>query len=245
LSASTALQPTSQHLAIRQRDRLFFSAMSVLLLVTVLIGFWPSYFSHGIVHAPLKSPIIHLHDAVFSTWIVLLLVQEGLVVTGNIKLHRALGLAGFGLAILMVVVGTLTATAQLGHSLDLQRPLAIPDYMLPMGDLFLFGPLVFFAWRLRRKPATHKRLILIATIALMGEPLSRFPIALLNNTVFGQSFVMLGFILLIVAYDLFSLRRVQSATVWGLAYSVFVHVVRFPIAFTPAWAMFAHHMIGR
>ena len=245
MSASTTLPQTSQHLTARKLDRLFFSGMSVLMLVTVLIGFWPSYFSHGMVDAPLKSPIIHLHGALFSSWIILLLVQVGLVVKGNIQLHRTLGLAGFVLAILMFLVGTLTATAQLGHNLDLQRPLAIPGYMLPMGDLFLFAPLAFFAYRLRRHPATHKRLIIIATIALMGAPLSRFPIAFLNSTVFGQSFVMLGFILLIVAYDLFSLRRVQSATIWGLAYSVFIHAARFPIAFTAAWAMFAHHMVGR
>ena len=245
MSTSIALPHVSYPLTTRKLDRPFFCGMSVLMLTTVVIGFWSSYFSHGIVDAPLRSPLVHVHGAIFSLWIVLLLVQVGLVAAGNIKLHRTLGLAGFGLAVLIVIVGTLTATAQLQHNLDAHRKPAIPGYMLPMGDLILFAPLVFVAYRLRRKPAAHKRLILIATIALMGAPLSRFPITFLNHTVFGQSAVMLGFLLLIVTYDLFSLRRVERATIWGVAYGVFVHLIRFPVAFTPAWAWFAYRMAGR
>lgn len=183
-----------------------------------------------------------MHGAIFSLWIVLLLVQVGLVAAQNIKLHRTLGLAGFGLAVLMVIVGALTATAVLRRNLDLHRKLAIPGYMLPMGDLILFAPLVFFAYRLRRQPAAHKRLILISTIALMGAALSRFPIAFLHQTFYGQSIVMLGFLLLIVAYDLYSFGRVQRATTWGVGHSVFVPLVRFPVAFSSAWAWFAHHL---
>src|SRR5579859_2738988 len=168
MSASIALPHTLQHLKARKLDRVFFCGMSLVMLATVVIGFWPSYFSHGMVEAPLRSSLVHMHGAVFSLWIVLLLVQVGLVVAGNIKLHRTLGLAGFGLAVLMVIVGTLVATAQLRRNLAAHKTLAVPGYMLPMGDLILFAPLVFFAYRLRRQPTAHKRLILIATIALMG-----------------------------------------------------------------------------
>ncbi len=69
----------------------------------------------------------------------------------------------------------------LRRNLDQHNELAIPFYIIPIGDLALFSPLVFFAYRLRRQPAAHKRLIMIATIACMGAPLFRFPIDFLNE----------------------------------------------------------------
>jgi hypothetical protein len=242
MSASTAAQLASHSQSARKLDRLFFCGMSVLMLTTVLIGFWPSYFSRGMVDAPLPSPLVHVHGVIFSLWIVLLLVQVGLVAAGNIKLHRTLGIAGFGLAVLMVIVGALTATAMLRRNLDQHNELAISFYIIPIGDLALFAPLVFFAYRLRRQPAAHKRLIMIATIACMGAPLFRFPIDFLNEAFYGPSTVQLGFMLLIVAYDLYTLRRVHRATTWGVGYSVFIHLIRIPVASSSAWAWFAHHV---
>jgi hypothetical protein len=41
--------------------------------------------------------IIHLHGAVFSCWILLLVAQTSLVSAGRIDIHRRLGVAGFSL----------------------------------------------------------------------------------------------------------------------------------------------------
>jgi hypothetical protein len=76
----------------------------------------------------------------------------------------------------------------------------------------------------------------------MGAPLFRFPIDFLNEAFYGPSIVQLGFMLLIVAYDLYSLRRVHRATTWGVGYSVFIHLIRIPVASSSAWAWFAHHV---
>jgi len=112
-----------------------------------------------------------------------------------------------------------------------------------MGDLAVFAPLIFLAYWKRRDRDTHKRLAVIATIALMGAPLSRFPIHPLKSEVVVQSIVMLGFLPRIVAYDRFSLRRVHRATLWASVYFMFVHVARFPIALTPMLQWFADHMV--
>lgn len=229
----------------RGLERVFFSGMALLLLTTVLIGFWPSYFGVGMVKAPLPSVLVHFHGAVFTLWMVLFVVQVGLISARKVKVHRTLGLAGFGLAVLMVVLGVLTATAGLRRGLDAH---AKGDrrlfYMLPMGDLMLFAPVIFFAYWMRSKPDVHKRLALIATIALMGAPLSRFPFAVMQTNVLAQSYVMFGFLLLIVGYDLFSLHRVHRATLWASAYFIFIHLVRFPVASTAAWHSFASWMAG-
>ena len=77
-------------------EHLFFSGMAVLILGTVALGFAHTYYLAGLFRAPLPSWIIHVHGAVFSSWIVLLIVQTSLVSVNRVKLHRRLGMVGFG-----------------------------------------------------------------------------------------------------------------------------------------------------
>src|SRR5260370_5568926 len=104
---------------IRQNNRRFenlcFSGMAVLTLATVFVGFARSYYLAGVFKAPLPSVVIHIHGAVFSSWVLLLLAQTSLVAAGRVDLHRRLGLLGFGLACLLVIVGLLAATDSLAR----------------------------------------------------------------------------------------------------------------------------------
>src|ERR1039457_7526810 len=88
----------------RKYDHVFFSGMAVLLLGSVFLGFARTYYLAGMFNAPLPSAIIHIHGAIFSSWILFLLAQTPLVAAGRTDLHRRIGIAGFLLACLMVVV---------------------------------------------------------------------------------------------------------------------------------------------
>ncbi|HLV93989.1 MAG TPA: hypothetical protein VKS44_02260 [Candidatus Acidoferrales bacterium] len=96
-------------------DDFFFSGMALLLLATVFVGFARTYSLAGVFRAPLPAAIIHVHGAAFSCWILLLIAQTSLVVAGRVDIHRKLGLAGFGLACLMLVLGLLAATNSLSR----------------------------------------------------------------------------------------------------------------------------------
>lgn len=61
----------------------FFTATSLPMPVIGLVGFAPSCFSQGAVFAHLPSLLVYLHGAVFSTWIVLFVIQSRLVSTGH------------------------------------------------------------------------------------------------------------------------------------------------------------------
>jgi hypothetical protein len=63
-------QPTYRHVN-RTVERVFYSGMAVLLCVCVYIGFSPTYFQAGMIRAPLPSPILHVHGAVFTLWMLL------------------------------------------------------------------------------------------------------------------------------------------------------------------------------
>ena len=155
-------------------DHLFFPAMALLVLATVFAGFAPTYYLAGVFHAPLPSTIIHVHGAVFSCWVLLLIAQTSLVSAGRVDLHRRLGIAGFLLAWLMVVVGVWAATDALVRNFPPGRD-AKAFFIVPITDMVVFPTLIFFAFRARFNPTTHKRIILVATVALMTAPIARLP----------------------------------------------------------------------
>ena len=127
----------------RRFEHLFFSGMAVLILGTVFLGFAKTYFLVGIVRAPLPSWVIHLHGAAFSSWIMLLIIQTSLVSAGRVDVHRRLGIAAFGLAYLMVILGSMAATDLLRREETVAGIDSKTFYAGTLMDMMIFGTLVF------------------------------------------------------------------------------------------------------
>lgn len=72
----------------RRFDHYFFSGTAWLMLASVFLGFGPTYYWAGVFNAPLPSRIIHIHGAVFTCWILLLIVQNSLASAGRVDIHR-------------------------------------------------------------------------------------------------------------------------------------------------------------
>jgi hypothetical protein len=244
----TAVQSPTVRVVRRPKpiwDRVFFSSMTLLILACILNGFARTYFLAGMVTAPLPNRLIHVHGAAFTLWIVLLIVQNSLISTGNVRIHRKLGLAGFGLAVAMVVLGTFAAADALRRG---SGPLGLDAktfFVIPISDMVLFTIYVFCAYRAKSRPEAHKRLILIATIALVDAAVGRWPIAIFQQHPPLQDIVPFAFLLMIIAYDIFTLRRVSRTTIWASALLVIVHLGRVPFGFTPVWHSFATWVIGK
>ena len=81
---------------IKQPSRpTFFLWMTVLMAFFIFGGFGLTYWQPMVsgALAPLP-PIVHLHGLVYSSWIIVLVVQALLVNVNNVKLHRSLGTFG-------------------------------------------------------------------------------------------------------------------------------------------------------
>jgi len=240
--ATTAL-PRSNTQGIRgaQYDNFFFSGMALLILITVVVGFARTYFLAGVFRAPLPNLLIHLHGAVFSSWILLLITQTALVSAGRVDIHRRLGLVGFGLACLMLIFGTLAASNSLARGFAPGGSGFDPRtfYVIPISDMVMFAVLIFFAYRERIHPSVHKRLILIATIALLDAPTGRPPFSVITGRPFFDCTFIYIFLLLMVGYDLWSTHKVQKATIWAGLFVFLADQIRVPIGMTHAWLGFA------
>ena len=223
----------------RRYDHWFFSIIALLMLATVFLGFAHTYYLAGVFHAPLPSLMIHLHGAAFSCWILLLVTQTSLVAAHRVDIHRRLGIVGFLLACAMVVLGVLAATDSLVRNAGPAGRDPKFFYIIPLTDMVIFAALIFFAFRARANSSTHKRLILIATIALLIAAIARWPIVFVNRNPIRAALLSYIFLLALVVYDLWSMRKVHPATLWAGAFLVIVQQIRIPIGQSAAWHAFA------
>src|SRR5271165_773838 len=89
-------------------DDVFFPAMALLIFVIVVTGFGRTYFLPGMMFAKLPNGLVHVHGAVFVSWIFLLVAQTLLVATHNVKWHMKLGVLSLILIPAMSILGVLT-----------------------------------------------------------------------------------------------------------------------------------------
>lgn len=221
--------------------------MAVAVVITVFAGFARTYFLRPYFEPVPLIPLLHLHGLVFTSWVALFLTQTALVAAKRTSIHRRLGVAGMVLAVLMVVVGTLTALvrargAEVPPGVGVS-PLAF--LTIPLGDMLVFAILVGAGFYFRRQAAAHKRLMLLAMISILPAAVARLPFAFIQEVgplaFFGLSDL---FIVPCLLYDLFTRGRPHRATVLGGLLIVISHPLRLLVGGTQAWITFADWLTG-
>ena len=224
----------------RNAERIFFSGMAILLCVVVFIGFSATYFRAGMFRAPLPSPILHVHGAVFTLWMFLFVVQTALISARRIVWHRSLGTIAFCLPPIMIILGVIAAIDALGRKVSIGELDPAVSLAIPLIGISAFTIVIFAAWGARRKPDAHKRLILLATIGLAEAAFGRFPWSRMGFPTAAGAVTGLGILILFVlAYDLLSLRRIHPSTAWAAPLMFASGALAVPIGMTPVWHSFA------
>jgi hypothetical protein len=227
-------------ITVRRRERLFYVGMAVLITITVFAGFSRTYFLKSYFGSPDLSLLLHIHGLVFTSWILLFLVQTTLVASRRTDIHRRLGVFGGVLAALVVILGTTTAILRVkGGSHPIPGVPGLSFLAIPLFDMLVFAILVGAALYYRHRADVHKRLMTLATIALLSAPIARLHFTFLPPgppTFFGLTDL---FIVACIIYDLATRRRVHPATLWGGLLIVASQPLRLMISGTPAWLAFA------
>lgn len=195
----------------RPRDW-FHVGMSGVLLLLVVIGFSPTFFLRPAFTDRSLPLYLYLHGSVLTLWFSLGVVQSVLVAAHRTSVHRRLG-----------VVGGLTAAAlvPLSGFVALQ---AIPRYtaagvnpaeiqFIVIGDLIsliVFAGLVTAALVWRHHRDWHRRLMVVASIMIVGPAIARLERVGLAVPV---PTVLLGLLMALGVYDVIQLRGIHRATV--------------------------------
>jgi hypothetical protein len=154
----------------------FHLGLAALMTAIVLLGFWPFYAGLFTGGAPVH-PVIYAHAAVFTGWLVLLNAQAWLVLRRRVGTHRKLGRIGIaygGALLLLGVVTTFAAPALNVRSGTMTLDEAAGFLILPIGDMLLFGGFFIAGIRARRQREAHRRLMILAAIALIFPAAARF-----------------------------------------------------------------------
>jgi hypothetical protein len=217
-------------------DRLFFPLMALTASAVVAAGFAPTYYLGHWFAAPALAPMVHVHAAAFTAWLLLLLVQSLLVRLGRLRWHRALGTVAVPVVVVMVVTG---------YAVVFGKPRPTPSarafIFTPILSLLLFPLLVAAAIHFRRVPATHKRLMLLATAAIATAGVSRLMVTLGLDATHGRAYLVTYAVLLLplVVFDLLRLGALHRATAWGSALLLLRHVLHQLVANTDQWQRIA------
>ncbi len=237
---------TRDRAAAPQAERRFYGGMILAIALTLVAGFGRSYLLRPLLGPPANppaahhlTPLIHLHAALSAAWIAVLLTQARLVAGRRIDRHRKLGWLGGALALAMLPVGVITALHGVVRGVSVAGIEPRRFLALPLFAILVFFVLVAFAFAKRRSPQAHKRLMLLATLALLPPALARLMILELGlgspAVVFA---VVVAYVAALVVWDLRTLGRLHPATLWGGLFLVLSGPFRLLLSRTDAWLAF-------
>ena len=223
--------------------RHFYVVMASVIIVMAFAGFAPSFYLRPAFHPHDKlSLLLHVHGAVFSTWIIVFLVQTVLISRGARTLHRRLG--WFAAAIAVAMVGLVAAATV--EEMRRVPPFPPPPVALALNtfDTVVFAILVGSAIYLRKKTEWHKRLVLSATLVLLGAPILRLLILLAGHISHELLLIDLMlvdvFFLICIAADLHTRRKVHPAYLCAFALILADQVTTMSVMAWPPWVSFAN-----
>ncbi len=204
----------------------FFQAMAILLLLLTLVGFAPTFFLRPWFQSTPLPVRFHVHGLFSTAWIVVLLVQTLLVANGRLAWHRRLGLIATGVAAGLIVSGLAILYYLARGYPDNGWELAEAAGLIwgNIASLTTFSIFVVTGIAMRASAQTHKRLMLLATLSIMGPPLVRiggFDAFRISDSLFvNDAIYALGGLLIlysmILIHDLRTLGRPHSTLLWGV-----------------------------
>lgn len=219
-------------IAVAQRLRAthsrFYLSMALVFLAVGLTGFSTRFFLPlyaGTFNAP---TVIYVHAACMFGWLTLFLLQTTLVYTRNTPLHRQMGWFGCALA------AGATVSAIAAQVYVTRRELAAESGDIAKAALLnlcleMLMVMTFFcvAIAYRRRPEIHKRLLVLFTISILGPAWITFRHLPMFQSV-PHPFVVFGyiadsFILLAMAYDWLTSRRIHPVYLWAGSMMVIKH----------------------
>jgi hypothetical protein len=229
----------------RRFERRFYLGATLAFLVLVFWTFARTFYLKPFFRTPVLPMMLHVHGVVMTGWVVLLVVQSGLVAIHRVQWHRRLGVFGGMWAALVVIFGsttTLHAAARevRGHTAFAGSQIVITS--LDLVQMALFAGLVVLAIRLRRRTDYHKRLMLLTIACMLPDALARLPVHFMTNRLILWG--LDGFVLLCVAIDGIRRRRLHPAFAWGALIVLGAFHVAFHFARTPGWIAFGKRLLS-
>jgi hypothetical protein len=252
-------------------SRRFYMWMAATCFVIGVVGFMPTYFVPLAKGAFKAEPMVHIHGIILFSWLTFFFTQTWLVAQGKVLAHRTWGMLGISIVTAMTFIITTIVSLRVAQAALPGQPAGISHDVrafawVTMGGLFFLVPVFILAIVKLKDSETHKRLILLMTISMLGAPIARWfltflapapdphappwpaglPVVTAPPVLVALAPTLLGDVLLFVAmaYDWRTRGKVHPVYLIGGGIMLVLHVTLVPVANSAAWQSLAA-AIGR
>ncbi len=229
-----------------------YTSWALLLLIPIaFMGFYPSYYS------TLRAPVvIHIHSALMTLWLLMVVIQTWLIKKNNYKWHRFTGKLSYILVPCIFFVGYFVLRN--GFLRVLGGDIVAPPEYYPEGesqltkaaDFTVIGS-VYFIWLFlyymlgisyRKKTYAHATFMLAASLTILGPAGDRLLWHIYNVlgwkfNVFAENFTF-G-VIFIVFSGLFVFHRIRNLPLWPTITVITIHILGiflfYTMPFHPLW----------
>ena len=221
-------------------DERFFLRAAIVMAAIIAFGF---SFQLAMGRSTFASPLrVHVHAVLFMGWVAIYLIQNILVGTDRIALHRKLGWVAAAWMVPMVVSGFAVTAIMVRNG-------TAPFFFQPLQFLVFdpmtvtaFAGLTIAAIALRRRTEWHRRLHFCGMALLLAPAFGRLlPLPLIQPWAWEATFaVTLLFPLAGVWADLKRSGRVHRAWAWGIGVMAASFVLTQAITYSPVGTAIYH-----
>jgi hypothetical protein len=228
----------------------FYFYMALACMAVAFLGFAPTYWLPLANRSLSASPFVHFHGLLFFTWSLYFAFQSWLAASGKVVRHRAIGMIGVSLATAMTIFGFLVAVNAMKRSAA--AGLAddgIAFAIVPLSGILFFAVVFTLAIAAIRKPQTHKRLMLLASISLLDAAVARWFLTFLAPpgplgpppvpVTIPPALVACLVLVPAIVYDWRTRGRPHPVYVYGGIALIAVKLLNWPTSATPLWHSFA------
>jgi hypothetical protein len=225
---------------------------SLIFLALVFWTFARTFYLKPFFQTPPLSVLLHIHGAVMTGWVLLLVTQTSLIAAHRAQWHRRLGIFGAIWASLVVLVGSVTTLHAAAREVRGHTDFAASQVVITSLDLLqmiFFASFVAAAIWLRHRPDYHKRLMLLTIACMLPDALARLPVSFMSQASEADLNlrIMVGldaFVLICVGVDTLWHHRLHRAFAWGAL--LFVSAFHLALYFTKtqAWIAFGESLLS-
>lgn len=214
----------------------FYFKYSLFMLFLVFAGFGlNAVMNPG--KLPPGTPVVYIHGLIMFIWYILIVIQSGLIRSGNKPLHQKLGKSSVILAIGIIVSGIWMSVAHFA------RPDGFVFTTINTFILINFIILYYLAWKARFQPEFHKRYMVFVSLSAIFPALGRIILGLNFNEYLAVPFWIL-LVLVVGVYDFRSLGKIHPATKFGTILILFGIVLTLILIENSVWKEFLERWIG-
>ncbi len=212
------------------RERRFHLAMAVAMMALMVLGFARTFFLRPFFDTYEVPRYVLFHGIPMTLWFVAYVIQSALAARGQAHLHRRFGVIGaaVGLAAILssalVALGMVTRLRVAGRDIESEVARVADVVWTNMSSICVFAGFFGLALALRRRRDFHSRLMVLATIGLLGPALARawvipsfevWPGMNVNTLVFYYG-ARVALLLALVVHDWATARRLHLVTWTGI-----------------------------